>query len=686
MMKKNLVLKKLGVILSLLVLTLGQTAPILADTISTVVETQAESPESSETEEVTESTATSNSSSSLSESSQASTESTADSEETAPTETTSSTTDASSESSSSSETSATETTASSSSQESESSETSTTQTTESTSDSSESSTPSSSTTTSEKPKEKPAPAPAPTSPAEPEVVLPVEPSETVELPESSLPNFSDLTFNDYELPLLASFKDQKRAVLVFAALQELAKPYDETGKKKDHFSNRGFVEFIYQEVFGTKLDLDRKEMDSDKAQAGDLLLWKEKGKISKVGLALGQNKVILADEPSKEEMTAYQEAVKKDEKAKEPAGVRIFSMISEKEEKEREDEFPIYGETIKPADAALSYDTNESLSEKGEALLKSYPATFDFRQNEMTQRFVDKIGNTARELGMKYDVFASVMIAQAILESGSGSSGLSLAPYYNLFGIKGSNNQASVSFATQEDNGNGQLYTIQSAFRIYPSLEDSLKDYVQLLKGGISGNEHFYKDSWRSEAGNYLKATANLTGKYATDTHYHNKLNSIIATYHLTQFDGPEKGKILDFKELKNVPESYRKKVSFPVYNGVNYNVSGSYGSDQCTWYVFNRVTQLGGHVGDYMGNGADWGTTGKQNGYAVSNQPKAGDVISFKQGVAGYHPLYGHVGVVEAVTDEGVLFSEGDINYLNYRVIPNSIALSSDVIYITPK
>src|SRR5699024_136356 len=162
-----------------------------------------------------------------------------------------------------------------------------------------------------------------------------------------------------------------------------------------------------------------------------------------------------------------------------------------------------------------------------------------------------------------------------------------------------------VSFATQEDNGNGQLYTIQSAFRIYPSLEDSLKDYVQLLKGGISGNEHFYKDSWRSEAGNYLKATANLTGKYATDTHYHNKLN-------------------------------------FPVYNGVNYNVSGSYGSDQCTWYVFNRVTQLGGHVGDYMGNGADWGTTGKQNGYAVSNQPKAGDVISFKQGVAGYHPLYG--------------------------------------------
>ena len=43
------------------------------------------------------------------------------------------------------------------------------------------------------------------------------------------------------------------------------------------------------------------------------------------------------------------------------------------------------------------------------------------RSQNKPQRLL-KIGETARELGEKYDVFASVMIAQAILESGSGES------------------------------------------------------------------------------------------------------------------------------------------------------------------------------------------------------------------------------------------------------------------------
>lgn len=38
------------------------------------------------------------------------------------------------------------------------------------------------------------------------------------------------------------------------------------------------------------------------------------------------------------------------------------------------------------------------------------------------------------------------MIAQAILESGSGESQLAKEPYYNLFGVKGSFQGNSVSF------------------------------------------------------------------------------------------------------------------------------------------------------------------------------------------------------------------------------------------------
>ena len=91
--------------------------------------------------------------------------------------------------------------------------------------------------------------------------------------------------------------------------------------------------------------------------------------------------------------------------------------------------------------------------------------------------------------------------------------------------------------ATQEDRGNGELYSINSSFRKYPNYAASLGDYVQLLRGGISGNDGYYQKTWRSTAKNYLRSTHALTGTYATDTSYDRKLNSIIAVYNLTQYD-----------------------------------------------------------------------------------------------------------------------------------------------------
>ena len=62
------------------------------------------------------------------------------------------------------------------------------------------------------------------------------------------------------------------------------------------------------------------------------------------------------------------------------------------------------------------------------------------------------------------------------------------------------------------------MYTIQAAFRRYPSYAESLGDYVTLIRGGIQGNEEYYQDVWRSQAKNYLRSASALTGKYATDT------------------------------------------------------------------------------------------------------------------------------------------------------------------------
>ncbi|MGX7025049.1 glucosaminidase domain-containing protein [Vagococcus hydrophili] len=169
----------------------------------------------------------------------------------------------------------------------------------------------------------------------------------------------------------------------------------------------------------------------------------------------------------------------------------------------------------------------------------SFVSTTDikFIKNQTTEDFIESIGDKAREIGQEYDLYASVMIAQAILETGSGNSELSQAPNHNLFGIKGSYKGQSVSYNTSEDNGKGSLYTIKAEFRKYPGYKESFEDYAELLTDTKKGNGDFYKGTWKKNAKTYQEATKSLTGKYATDTSYDQKLNKLIETYDLTFFD-----------------------------------------------------------------------------------------------------------------------------------------------------
>ncbi|HGF7742744.1 TPA: peptidoglycan DD-metalloendopeptidase family protein [Enterococcus faecium] len=179
-----------------------------------------------------------------------------------------------------------------------------------------------------------------------------------------------------------------------------------------------------------------------------------------------------------------------------------------------------------------------------------------FEKDESVESFVRKIGESARKIGQEKDLYASVMIAQAILESASGQSQLAQAPNYNLFGIKGTHKGKGITFASQEDLGNGILYTTQATFRQYENYEESFSDYAQLLKEGLTGSSHFYEGVWKSHATTYQEATTFLTGRYATDTGYDKKLNGLIETYDLTTYDnevaGPKltkKGYIVPLKK-----------------------------------------------------------------------------------------------------------------------------------------
>ena len=91
---------------------------------------------------------------------------------------------------------------------------------------------------------------------------------------------------------------------------------------------------------------------------------------------------------------------------------------------------------------------------------------------------------------------------------------------------------------------------------------------------------------------------------------------------------------------------------------------ANGYPYGQCTWWAYERRTQLGLPVGSRLGNGADWAASARALGYWVDSTPREGDVAVFARGQAGSDPTYGHVAVVEHVNADGsVEISEANVN-----------------------
>lgn len=158
------------------------------------------------------------------------------------------------------------------------------------------------------------------------------------------------------------------------------------------------------------------------------------------------------------------------------------------------------------------------------------------------QTFINIIAQQAKSVADANDLYVSVMIAQAIIESGWGSSTLSKAPNYNLFGIKGSYNGQTVYMSTLEYL-NGQWVTKNEPFKKYPSFAESFADNAATLRNvSFQSGVYYYSGAWKSNTKSYRDATAWLTGRYATDPNYASKLNSIIEMYRLTRFDSPATG------------------------------------------------------------------------------------------------------------------------------------------------
>ncbi|MTD39045.1 CHAP domain-containing protein [Erwinia sp. CPCC 100877] len=318
-------------------------------------------------------------------------------------------------------------------------------------------------------------------------------------------------------------------------------------------------------------------------------------------------------------------------------------------------------------------------------LISLTPEIFEVYKNETTATFIRRIGEAARKVGQESQLYASVMIAQAILETGSGSSTLGRAPYFNLFGIKGEFEGQSVEMSTSEDDGSGHFYQISARFRQYPNYHKSFEDYAKLMKEGISGNQKIYMGVWKESASTYQEATKALTGVYATDTQYDQKLNALIEEYNLTEYDQAQASSQLSSTIIQAVshPDS-----DFPEYTGESYSGAQYYAEGNCTQYVYNRIIQLGGFVDVDMGNGMDWGTSGRARGYVVSSTPKTGTAVSFPPTVGGADSTYGHVAFVEHIYGNGsILISEMNavgIGVVSFRIIDPLTAMN--LLYVAPK
>lgn len=306
--------------------------------------------------------------------------------------------------------------------------------------------------------------------------------------------------------------------------------------------------------------------------------------------------------------------------------------------------------------------------------------SFNVVDSQDTRNFIQSIAKDAHQIGKDQDIYASVMIAQAILESDSGKSSLAQSPNHNLLGIKGDYKGQSVTFNTLEADSSNHMFSIQAGFRKYPSTKQSLEDYADLIKHGIDGNPSIYKPTWKSEALSYKDATSHLSRSYATDPNYSKKLNSIIKHYHLTSFD----------KEKMPNMKKYNKSIGTDV-SGNDFKpfteTSGTspYPHGQCTWYVYHRMNQFDSSISGDLGDAHNWNNRAESEGYTVTHTPKNHTAVVFEAGQLGADTQYGHVAFVEKVNDDGsIVISESNVKGLgviSFRTIDAEDAQDLDYI-----
>lgn len=139
--------------------------------------------------------------------------------------------------------------------------------------------------------------------------------------------------------------------------------------------------------------------------------------------------------------------------------------------------------------------------------------------------FIAEFAPLAQEVGKKYDLYPSVILAQAAVESNFGESELS-GNYNNYFGIKGK----GVVLPTVEMEGERKM-AVEDGFRTYDSARESFYDYGKLIAEAAR-----YEPVREAESAEAYAMALHPAG-YSTNPRYGDILIEVMTVYNLKSYD-----------------------------------------------------------------------------------------------------------------------------------------------------
>ena len=175
------------------------------------------------------------------------------------------------------------------------------------------------------------------------------------------------------------------------------------------------------------------------------------------------------------------------------------------------------------------------------------------------EEYIAKYAGLAREHMRKYDIPASITLAQGLLESGAGRSTLAIEAN-NHFGIKCHSDWKGGRIIRSDDRPD-------DCFRRYDSPEESFTDHSLFL------HRKRYAPLFELDINDYVGWARTLKQcGYATDPNYAARLISIIELYSLYNFDGDRMKEISETADF--IHNTLRQKHAIRRSRGLHYVIA----------------------------------------------------------------------------------------------------------------